>query len=230
MSSYVEKLLPILVYPLGFTLLLCITAFALSFAARTGVLRVTIGLAIVLLWLASTPAFAGLLMDMLEEQNPSFPIETISPKDVVIVLSGGLAQPQRHLGGAGDRVMQAALLWRAGKAGKIIITGGNLPWEHASPTDSSFASELLQTYGVPPDLIIVEGNSRNTHENAINTAAIWRERHFHSGLLVTSATHMPRSQVFGRPISTWSRGPRTSGAILIRWSQLSLIFCLTLSL
>jgi len=24
-------------------------------------------------------------MDMLEEQNPSFPIETISPKDVVIV-------------------------------------------------------------------------------------------------------------------------------------------------
>ena len=99
MSSYVEKLLPILVYPLGFTLLLCITAFALSFAARTGVLRVTIGLAIVLLWLASTPAFAGLLMDMLEEQNPSFPIETISPKDVVIVLSGGLARPQRHLGG-----------------------------------------------------------------------------------------------------------------------------------
>src|SRR5262249_43177615 len=53
--------------------------------------------------------------------------------------------------------------------------------------------ELLQTYGVPPDLIIVEGNSRNTHENAINTAAIWRERHFHSGLLVTSATHMPRA-------------------------------------
>ena len=83
-------------------------------------------------------------MDMLEEQNPSFPIETISPKDVVIVLSGGLARPQLHLGGAGDRVMQAALLWRAGKAGKIIITGGNLPWEHASPTDSSFASELLR--------------------------------------------------------------------------------------
>ena len=42
-------------------------------------------------------------------------------------------------------------------------------------------------------MIIVEGNSRNTHENAINTAAIWHDREFHSGLLVTSATHMPRA-------------------------------------
>jgi uncharacterized SAM-binding protein YcdF (DUF218 family) len=59
--------------------------------------------------------------------------------------------------------------------------------------DNGFAAELLQAYGVPPDSIIVESNSRNTHENAINTAAIWRERHFRSGLLVTSATHMPRA-------------------------------------
>ena len=97
------------------------------------------------------------------------------------------------MGPAGDRVMQAALLWRAGKVQTIIVTGGNLPWARASATDASFAAELLQAYGVPPDSIIVESNSRNTHENAINTAAIWRERHFRSGLLVTSATHMPRA-------------------------------------
>lgn len=33
---------------------------------------------------------------------------------------------------------------------------------------------------------------RNTRENAINTAVIWRERGC-SGLLVTSATHIPRA-------------------------------------
>ena len=92
MSPYVEKLLPILVYPLGLALLLCITAFALSFAGRARALRVSIAVAIVLLWLASTPAFAGLLINIIEEQNPSVPIETISPKDVVVVLGGGLAQ------------------------------------------------------------------------------------------------------------------------------------------
>jgi uncharacterized SAM-binding protein YcdF (DUF218 family) len=192
MSSYVEKLLPILIYPLGLTLLLCITAFALSFAGQARALRVSIAVAAILLWLASTPAFAGLLTVILEEQNPSVPIETISPKDAVIVLGGGVAQ-RAHMGPTGDRVMQAALLWRAGKVQTIIVTGGNLPWERASTTDADFAAELLQVYGVPPDSIIVESNSRNTHENAINTAAIWRERHFRTGLLVTSATHLPRA-------------------------------------
>jgi uncharacterized SAM-binding protein YcdF (DUF218 family) len=192
MSPYVEKLLPILVYPLGLALLLCITAFALSFAGRARAVRGTIAVAIVLLWLASTPAFAGLLINIIEEQNPSVPIETISPEDVVVVLGGGLAQGS-HLGQAGDRVMQAALLWRAAKVKTIIISGGNVPWERSSSTDAGFAAELLEAYGVPRDSIIVESDSRNTHENAINTAVIWREGQFHSGLLVTSAAHLPRA-------------------------------------
>jgi uncharacterized SAM-binding protein YcdF (DUF218 family) len=193
MSLYLEKLLPILIYPLNLALLLCITAFALSFAGRAYVPRVSIAVAVILLWLASTPAIAGLLTVTLEHQNRPVPIETISPKDVVIVLGGDLAKPAHHLGDTGDRVMQAELLWRAGKAQTIIVTGGNLPWVRASGTDANFAAELLNDWGVPPDSIIVESRSRNTHENAINTAVIWRQRHFRSGLLVTSATHMPRA-------------------------------------
>jgi uncharacterized SAM-binding protein YcdF (DUF218 family) len=198
MSFYVEKLLPIVIDPLGLALLLCIAAFALSFAGRARALRVSIAVAVILLWLASTPALAGLLTVILEEQNSSVPIETISPKDVAIVLSGGLAQRQSttnavQLGPTGDRVMQAALLWRAGKVQTIIVSGGNLPWARSSATEASLAVELLETYDVPRDAIIVESNSRNTHENAVNTAAIWREKCFHSGLLVTSATHMPRA-------------------------------------
>ena len=192
MSSYVEKLLPILIYPVSLALLLCITAFALSFAGRVRALRFSLASAVSLLWLSSTPAFAGLLTVILEFQNPLVPIETIPPKDVVIVLGGGLAKPA-HIGPTGDRVMQAERLWRAGNVQSIIVTGGNLLWSRSSATDTRFAAELLQAYGVPPDSIIVESNSRNTHENAINTAAIWREQHFRSGLLVTSAFHMRRA-------------------------------------
>src|SRR6187399_294968 len=114
MSSYVEKLLPILIYPLGLALLLCIAAIALSFANRAHALRVSIAVAVIVLWLASTPAFAGLLTVILEYQTPPVPIETISPKDVVIVLGGGLASSAHHVGRTGDRVMQAERLWRAG--------------------------------------------------------------------------------------------------------------------
>jgi uncharacterized SAM-binding protein YcdF (DUF218 family) len=94
---------------------------------------------------------------------------------------------------AGDRLIQAMRLWRAGKAQTIIVSGGNLPWGRPSASEASVAAELLHAYGIPPDSIIVESNSRNTHQNAINTAGIWRERRFRSGLLVTSATHMPRA-------------------------------------
>ena len=193
MSAYLEKLLPILIYPLGLTLFLCIAAFILSFGRRVRVLRVSIAVAVILLWLASTQSFANLLTNTLEEQNPSGPIEAISPKDVVIVLGGRNAQ-RTHLGLTGDRVMQTAFLWRAGKAQTIIVSGGKLPWDPGSgQTEAKSVAELLHAYGVPSDAIIVESDSRNTHHNAVNTAALWRERHFRSGLLVTSATHMPRA-------------------------------------
>ena len=208
MSYYIEKLLPIFVYPLGLTLLLCIAALGLSFAGRDGPLRMSILLAVVLLWLASTPVVARLIWGMLEQQNLSAPIEKISSKDVIVVLGGGLAwqtgmestsdpvmQTARLLCGASDRLVQAALLWRAGKGQTIIISSGALPWapSSVSPTEINLAAEILEAYGVPSDLIIRDTNSRNTRENAINTAAIWREKHFRSGLLVTSAIHMPRA-------------------------------------
>jgi uncharacterized SAM-binding protein YcdF (DUF218 family) len=209
MSYYIEKLLPIFIYPLGLTLLLCIAALALSFAGRDLTLRMSISFAVIILWLASTPVFARLLWGMLEQQNSSAPIEKISSKDVIVVLGGGLAwqagmgsttsdpamQTSRLLYGASDRLVQAALLWRAGKGQTIIISSGALPWaaSSVSPTEISLAAEILEAYGVPSDSIIRDTNSRNTRENATNTAAIWREKHFRSGLLVTSAIHMPRA-------------------------------------
>ena len=189
MPFYIEKLLLTLIYPLSLALLLCIAAFALSFAGRADAFIIIVAVAVILLWLASTPALASLLTNLLEEQNPPVSVETISPQDVAIVLTGGVAGRQSttnavRLGPTGDRLMQAAMLWRAGKAQTIIISGGIEP-----PP----AAELLEACGVPVASIIVEINSSNTHENAVNTVAIWREIGFQSGLLVTSATHMPRA-------------------------------------
>ena len=91
--------------------------------------------------------------------------------------------------------MQAELLWRAGEVQTIIITGGK-PWHRLSATDANFAAVLLQAYGVPHASIIVENNSRNTHENAINAAAIWREGHFRSELLVLRHSYATSASEF----------------------------------
>jgi uncharacterized SAM-binding protein YcdF (DUF218 family) len=57
----------------------------------------------------------------------------------------------------------------------------------------------LQHAGVAPDDLIIEDRSRNTAENARLTAAILRQRGWTEGVvLVTSATHLPRSAAYFR--------------------------------
>ena len=47
--------------------------------------------------------------------------------------------------------------------------------------------------GVPRSALIFDTESRNTRENAVNTAAIFKAHGWRSGILVTSAAHMPRA-------------------------------------
>jgi uncharacterized SAM-binding protein YcdF (DUF218 family) len=51
----------------------------------------------------------------------------------------------------------------------------------------------LVELGVPRSALILDTKSRNTRENAVNTAAIFKVRGWRSGILVTSAAHMPRA-------------------------------------
>ena len=52
---------------------------------------------------------------------------------------------------------------------------------------------MLEEWGVPPEAILIEGNSRNTYENAIETKKLMNSRQIDKILLVTSAFHMPRA-------------------------------------
>src|SRR5262249_13615944 len=52
---------------------------------------------------------------------------------------------------------------------------------------------LLQEWGVPPEAILLEDRSLNTHENAVFSFQILTARQVRRILLVTSAMHMPRA-------------------------------------
>ena len=47
--------------------------------------------------------------------------------------------------------------------------------------------------GTPRSALILETRSRNTRENAVNTAAIFKENGWRHALLVTEGVHMPRA-------------------------------------
>ena len=54
--------------------------------------------------------------------------------------------------------------------------------------------ELMVEFGMPPENVIVESNSKNTHDNAIMVKKILEERKLGLNvILVTSAMHMKRS-------------------------------------
>lgn len=193
-----DKLLPLFVYPVGLTIIGGIAALVLSLTGFMRTSRAILAAAIVVLWISSTPLFADWLYSTLEAEYPPVAIEDLPRSDVAVVLGGGVGQPlpphgTQDAGEAVDRVLQAARILRAGRADAILASGGKLPWLAASKTEAELIADLLVELGVPPSVIVLESESGNTRENAVNSVELLRSRNWKSLLLVTSAAHMPRA-------------------------------------
>jgi uncharacterized SAM-binding protein YcdF (DUF218 family) len=89
--------------------------------------------------------------------------------------------------------MLALRIYRANKAPLIVISGGNLPWQEAVVSESQLIADLLVELGVSRSSLVLEPGSRNTRENAVNTATLFKQHGWRTGLLVTSGAHMPRA-------------------------------------
>jgi uncharacterized SAM-binding protein YcdF (DUF218 family) len=102
--------------------------------------------------------------------------------DVAILLGGNLngestRNGEPSLGAGADRVLQAARLYRAGQVRYILISAGNLPWQHAHLPEAEQIAHLLKEWGIPAEMLIIEMQSRNTYENAqrskTNLGSLW---------------------------------------------------------
>ena len=190
------NVLSALAYPLVAFFLLVVGAALLRIAAYRRTALVTLVFALALLWAASTPVVARWAYWQIERQYPPVPIADLPQSDVAILLGGATSAqiPPRQtveINQAGDRIIHAADLFRAGKVERIVVSGGL--WPHASQSEAEQGAVLLEKLGVPRSAILLENRARNTRENALLVAEIWRAEGISSGLLVTSAGHMPRS-------------------------------------
>lgn len=155
--------------------------------------------ALVGLWLASTPLVATALIDSLERRYPAITVEKTPVADAIVVLGGALAgasppkRPGFNLGPSAGRVWHAATLFRAGKARWIIVAAGNQPGLEGEQVEAEAVAEMLQVLGVPKQAIRLETGSRNTRENALHARPIIERLGVHRVLLVTSGMHMPRA-------------------------------------
>jgi uncharacterized SAM-binding protein YcdF (DUF218 family) len=194
MLIFLSKFLPLLVYPLG---LACILIIVSLFVFRQpGWGRFLLAVALLSLWLGGNRWVAMGLARSLEWRY--LPPDPVPQGDVIVLLGGGTLsaeypRPMVEVNNAGDRVLYAAWLYRQGKAPYILLSGGTLGWTPHDDSPAQQMADLLEIMGVPEDALWLEAESRNTHENAVNSAGILREQGIESILLVTSASHMPRS-------------------------------------
>ncbi|HZH44988.1 MAG TPA: YdcF family protein [Lysobacter sp.] len=146
-----------------------------------------------LLW--SLPSASDWLRRTLERQHPLVVEAELPRADAVVVLGGGdrLAWIKRPHVRAEDlrysRLAAGARAWLAGRAPRVILSGGGRPGR----TEARSMAYAIQRLGVPASALLLEERSLDTDDNARYTARLAREHGIRRVLLVTSQLHMPRA-------------------------------------
>jgi len=145
--------------------------------------------------LVSAPIFVNPLVNQLEKLHYS-ELECDSGSHVVL-LSGGVNSWARSENNF--EKMSHATFVRASEAfrimekepnAKLIVSGGVL---YRIPEARVIAS-YLKSLSVPAESLVLEDQSRNTHENAVNVARILKDSDVNGPVrLISSALHMPRA-------------------------------------
>lgn len=186
-----------LISPLGASLFLGVSALLLALGRRAR-LSVFFGvLAVGWLGVWALPVTSDWLRGTLEDQFPPVAIASIPSVDAIVVLGGGVTPPSvgavvPNLEAGADRVWFGAQLFHAGKAPLVVLSGGSDP-EYSAFSEAESMAQVMGALGVERDALLLEGESRNTSQNAAFTAALLEERGIGRIVLVTSALHMPRA-------------------------------------
>jgi uncharacterized SAM-binding protein YcdF (DUF218 family) len=171
-------------------------ALALLLFTRRPKLARGLGLAGVLsLTVTSLPLVGSGLMAALEADAP----DTFSPKepyDVVVLLGGAFdfhgATPERRAWNDNvERVIAVEQVLRLGQAKVAVLSGGS---NGGKRSEADLLAEQLKDWGVAPERLLLEGESKNTRENALFTKKLLEGRGAQRVLLVTSAHHLRRAK------------------------------------
>ncbi len=203
MIAYLSKVLPQFVLPVGLTaILLFLTLFLIKKKPKTAFWLVLISL--LLVSAAGNAYFSAFLTRSLEWRY--MPPTGEVKADAIVLLGGGTEAPDTprqmvEINSAGDRVLYAAQLYKAGAAPLIILSGGNMSYsQERSTTPAQEMQAMLVDLGVPQEALVLQSQSQNTAEDAYFTSAILAEKQIRTVILVTSAAHMERAlMMFASP-------------------------------
>lgn len=195
MFVFLSKFLPNFVYPAGLAFLLILLALLLRRSKRlqTAVLILTA----LLIFVSGNRWVAYSLARSLEWRY--LPLDPVPTAEVIVVLGGGTEseqypRPVVETNSAGDRILYAGKLYKDGKAGRLLLSGGNITWLNGrTTTPAEEMARVLDLMDIPREDMWLQTKSQNTYEDALYSSQVLKEKGVQRVLLVTSAQHMPRS-------------------------------------
>ena len=199
-ASLAQKFLVSLTYPLTLSLwiMLCGLLLALLRRRKSAVAFFSFAFLWSLLW--SVPMASDWLRGTLERSYPVVDEAALPQADAIVVLGGGsdywwMDRAQVHPEQLeGSRLAAGARAWLAGRAQTIILSGGG----GNGDSEARRMAEAIARLGVPASALMLEEHSRDTRDNARNTAALLKRHGMRRVLLVTSSLHMPRASLLFR--------------------------------
>lgn len=197
MFFFLSKVLPSLLFPYPLLMLLALLA---AWRMRPGLFRRVFFAVWLALFASSSYAVAAPLVQSLESRYAPMRVQDAPNVDAIVVLAGMVVPLVPSAGSpefsdSVDRILAGRDLFRAGKAPVLILTGGSGLLSQMGEPEASALARWLRGEGIPAGAILEESASRNTAENAMETAKIAQSRGIRRILLVTSAFHMLRSEM-----------------------------------
>lgn len=167
---------------------------------------------------AFTP-FASITLRPLEDRFPR-PVLTEAPTGLIVL--GGVtdevltvARDSVALTDGAERLTEAVALSRRFPTARLVFTGGSGRLEETPMTEAAAAKRFWTEMGVPAERMTFEDRSRDTWENGVFTKEVLQPKTGETWLLVTSASHMPRSvgifRRIGFPVIPYPVDYRTTG-------------------
>ena len=190
---YLHKILPTFVLPIMLVIIVILIGLIKN---KKKLIYIAIGV----LYILSTPIFSNNFFKLVEGSGHNDyrkPISAIDSADAIVVLSGMLEI--NEVGdstyiewGDPDRFFGGIALFKAGKAQKLVFTGGKMPWNNAKKTEGEVLKDYAISNGIATEKIFVTKDVENTADEAVAVKELISPSK--RIILVTSAYHMYRAK------------------------------------
>lgn len=186
---FLKKFITFFVEPFGMIFSLFIIGFYFLFKKQYKYAKVLFSTAFGLFLLLSYPPFSNFLVENLENKYPKYNYKH-DIKYIHVLGSGhntDESQPLSSQVSVVKRILEGVIIHKQISGSKLILTGYK---GDTNISNAQMNAKLAMALGVKEENIIINANPKDTKEEAIFARSLLDNEEF---VLVTSATHMPRS-------------------------------------